>query len=295
MKIPFFFAVATLALAFTAAADDQLRNVQTELKNQGFYYGDVNGESSSEMGSAIRRYQIRNGLEVTGTLTPETLGALGLVAAHKKQPAPAPASTAGNAPKQSTKPAPPVNIRRDDSVEQSDKAFLRGEESKDHNQNQNREFFTDPQPTPRYSSAVPPVPPRDPRDYPTMPPVAPRDTSVVPPPAPLDAPSADFPVLFAGTPFASAPPTVQRDTLRRAQSLLAVQGYYRDIVDGLPGPATEEALLIFQRAARLTLSGRLDLDTLGKLRLLPASAGAQFGIEFRSPRRIFRGVWVERD
>jgi peptidoglycan hydrolase-like protein with peptidoglycan-binding domain len=107
-------------------------------------------------------------------------------------------------------------------------------------------------------------------------------------------------VLFAGTPYASAPPTVQRDTLRRAQSILSVQGFYRDIVDGLPGPATEEALLTFQRAARLTLTGRLDLDTLGKLRLLqgnagPAVTGPQFGIEFRTPRHYFRGIWVQRD
>ena len=35
-------------LAFTAAADDQLRNVQTELKNQGFYYGDVNGATDPD-------------------------------------------------------------------------------------------------------------------------------------------------------------------------------------------------------------------------------------------------------
>jgi peptidoglycan hydrolase-like protein with peptidoglycan-binding domain len=121
---------------------------------------------------------------------------------------------------------------------------------------------------------------------------------VVPPPAPLDAPSADFPVLFAGTPYASAPPSVQRETLRRAQSVLSVQGFYRDIVDGLPGPSTEEALLTFQRAARLTLTGRLDVDTLNRLRLMPAGAprhGVQFGIEFGGPHAVFRGVWVDRD
>jgi peptidoglycan hydrolase-like protein with peptidoglycan-binding domain len=112
----------------------------------------------------------------------------------------------------------------------------------------------------------------------------------------LDAPSADFPVLFAGTPYASAPPSVQQQTLRRAQSILAGRGFYHDVVDGLPGPATEEAVLSFQRAARLTMSGRLDMNTLNELRLLPNNPGpgVEFGFEFRAPRRVYRGVWVER-
>jgi peptidoglycan hydrolase-like protein with peptidoglycan-binding domain len=292
MKTPLFFAVATLALALAASADDQLRNVQTALKNQGFYYGDVDGATSPETTSALRRYQIRNGLEVTGTLTPETLSTLGLVAAHKKQPSPAPASapaaTAQNPPSVTNKG--PVNIRRDDSVEESDKDFLRKEEFKSAKN-------SPPPPAQYYNNAPQSAAPSYPSypGYSNVPPGIPRDNGVVPPPAPLEAPSADFPVLFAGTPYASAPPGVQRDTLRRAQSLLSVQGFYRDIVDGLPGPATEEAVLTFQRAARLTLTGRLDLDTLGKLRLLPGNQGAQFGIEFRSPRHVFRGVWVERD
>jgi peptidoglycan hydrolase-like protein with peptidoglycan-binding domain len=284
MKSTLLFAVATLALAFSALADDQLRNVQTELKSQGFYYGDVNGQTSSETTSALRRYQIRNGLEVTGTLTPETLGALGLASRKAAQPAPATA--------QKSQPNQPLNLRRDTSAEDSDKAFLRREENKDANQKRRQDFFSDPGP----ATVPPPVstPPRD--TY--IPPQPPRESSVVPPPAPLDAPSADFPVLFAGTPYANAPLAVQQDTLRRAQAYLSGRGFYRDIVDGLPGPATEEALLTFQRATRLTLSGRLDLDTLSRLRLLPGSTysgGPQFGIEFRTPHHFFRGVWVDRD
>ena len=117
-----------------------------------------------------------------------------------------------------SKTAPPVNIRRDETVEDSDRAFLRGEENKDHSRSQ--------QPPPDAGGPPPP----------------PRDTSIVAPPAPLDAPSADFPVLFAGTPYANAPITVQRDTLRRVQGVLAGRGYYRDIVDGLPGPGDEKRL-----------------------------------------------------
>ncbi|MDR3402543.1 MAG: peptidoglycan-binding protein [Chthoniobacter sp.] len=322
MKTSLFCALAALTIAASAIADDQVRNVQIQLKNQGFYYGDVDGQSGTEMTSALRRYQIRNGLEVTGTLTQETLASLGMVAGKPKPSAPAPASVAQVPPKQ---PAPakasgPVNIRRDESVEDSDRAFLQQEENK--NRNRNRTATDEPAsaPTPAYRD--PSIPPhrdatasggyRDPassggyRDPatsggfhdPSAPPPNYRDPSVIAPPAPLDAPSPDFPVLFAGTPYANAPVTVQQDTLRRAQSILADRGYYRDIVDGLPGPATEEALLTYQRSARLTLTGRLDLDTLNDLRLLPrdnaGGGGVQFGFELHIPHHVFRGVWVDR-
>ena len=70
--------LALLCAVGTALADDQLRNVQTELKSLGFFYGEVSGQPSSETTSAIRRYQIRNGLDVTGSLNAETLAALGM-------------------------------------------------------------------------------------------------------------------------------------------------------------------------------------------------------------------------
>ena len=298
MKTKLFCALATVALTLSAMADDQLRNVQTELKNQGFYYGDVTGQASSEMTSAVRRYQIRNGLEVTGTLTKETLTALGMVASKPKQTAPA--DTAEAAPKQpgQGKASNPVNIRRDNAAEESDREFLQREEGKDRAPTPHGDFFATPPSHPTASAPPTPIAPRDPSvgapresSIPT-----PRDPGAVAPPAPLDAPSADFPVLFAGTPYATAPLSLQQNTLRRAQSVLAGRGFYRDIVDGMPGPATEEALLTFQRSARLTLTGRLDLDTLNELRLLPGNnaAGPQIGFEFRTPNHVFRGVWVQR-
>ncbi len=285
MKTKLLCALATLALAVSASADDQVRNVQTQLKNQGFYYGEIDGQSGPEMASAVRRYQIRNGLEVTGTLTQETLAALGMVASAPKPSAPV--AKAPEAPQQpaTAKASPPVNIRRNDSAEDSDRAFLQREEGKDRNRNRTSEYS---EPAPEPSSPSRNVVP------------AYRDPSFVPPPAPLDAPSPDFPVLFAGTPYANAPAAVQQDILRRAQSVLANRGYYRDVVDGLPGPATEEALLTYQRSARLTLTGRLDIDTLNELHLLPGNdrnvnaGGNRFGFEFRAGHHVFRGVWIDR-
>ena len=66
------------AVTVTAWADDLTRAVQQRLKNQGFFYGSVNGQGGSETSAAIRRYQIRYGLRVTGELNDETLRSLGV-------------------------------------------------------------------------------------------------------------------------------------------------------------------------------------------------------------------------
>jgi peptidoglycan hydrolase-like protein with peptidoglycan-binding domain len=69
-----FLAAVTVA----AWADDLTRAVQQRLKDQGFFYGSVNGQGGSETSAAIRRYQIRYGLRVTGELNDETLRSLGV-------------------------------------------------------------------------------------------------------------------------------------------------------------------------------------------------------------------------
>ncbi|SRR6266480_3390395 len=67
-----------IALVFVSLmhADQTVQSVQQALKDQGFYYGNVTGDKSAETTSAIRRYQIRNGLQVTGEIDPETLQSL---------------------------------------------------------------------------------------------------------------------------------------------------------------------------------------------------------------------------
>lgn len=49
-----------------ALADDQTRFVQEELRAQGFYYGPIDGKPGVDLTAALRRYQIRNGLQITG-------------------------------------------------------------------------------------------------------------------------------------------------------------------------------------------------------------------------------------
>ena len=61
-------------------ADEVVRALQSRLKAGGFYSGEVNGIYTSDTAAAITRYQIRNGLQITGKLDSETRNALGLAA-----------------------------------------------------------------------------------------------------------------------------------------------------------------------------------------------------------------------
>ena len=261
------------------SASDEVQNLQSALKNEGFYFGELDGKPGSELNAAIRRFQIRNGLEVTGEADEGTLAALGLATSKSKAPAnrtPARDTTPSAPPSPAATPAarPPVNLRKEGGARESDQRFLR-EELDDSER-----------------------PPRDP--------------SMVRPPAPMHEddptasarPSSRFADIFAGTPYANAPGELQQQTVVRAQKVLASRGFYRDPIDGDPGPATEEAILTYQRSARLAMTGRLDLPTLAQLRLLPGRGTGnpvvrpynsvprpQF--EQRQRQQVYRGVWVE--
>ena len=58
-------------------ADANVRGVQQKLREAGLYFGDIDGAYSSELAAALGRYQIRNGLPITGQLDEETSKALG--------------------------------------------------------------------------------------------------------------------------------------------------------------------------------------------------------------------------
>jgi peptidoglycan hydrolase-like protein with peptidoglycan-binding domain len=99
MKRVLLTLVVTLCSVSAVQADQAIRSLQQTLKEQGFYYGTVTGDKSAETTAAIRRYQIRNGLQVTGELSEETLRSLNshsnsVVAASR--PASKPAGTQSN-------------------------------------------------------------------------------------------------------------------------------------------------------------------------------------------------------
>ena len=74
-------------LAVNCLADEQTRQVQAALASAGFYFGIADGKMGDETRAALRRYQIRNGLDVSGNLSPETLAALKVAKSENTGPA----------------------------------------------------------------------------------------------------------------------------------------------------------------------------------------------------------------
>ena len=245
MKLRIAVVVLVAALAPGARADQAVQNVQQALKDQGFYYGEVTGEKDADTTAAIRRYQIRNGLQISGDLNDETLKSLGVDSSGaraivKASPTPAPA-----APETSDLRAQP----RESSA-----------------------------PTNPLTGQPFPEPPQD-RQVPVRP-----DYDTVP---------AHPAEEFAGTPYEAAPPQVRRDVIISAQNLLARRGLYRGAIDGYPSPGLEFSLRAYQARVRLPVTGRLDLETLAALELLPG-ANAPIRVPRRRPLREapVRGEWI---
>jgi len=227
-----------------ARADQMIESVQQALKDQGFYYGEVTGEMNANLTAAIRRYQIRNGLQVNGQLNSETLQSLGISSSGSAQGA--------------ARPVPP-----------SPAAPKPGEQS------------------PAEGANMTPAPVQP---FPN----APQDQGVYPsnPVAPNTSPTG----VLARTPFEAAPPDVQRNVIISAQIALARRGLYHEEVNGVYGPAMEFYLRAYQARTKLPVTGRLDLQTLAALRLLPQPHRPFYDPSRRRwrppPGPPLRGEWV---
>lgn len=112
MKVAVFFAVICLLAAPAAQANATIASVQETLKSQGFYYGEITGRKDADTAAAIRRYQIRNGLQITGELNAETQKSLGIKGAATTRPANPRPAPGGARPA----PTPPdISDLRDDA------------------------------------------------------------------------------------------------------------------------------------------------------------------------------------
>jgi peptidoglycan hydrolase-like protein with peptidoglycan-binding domain len=250
MKIRIAVVMACLAMVATAAADQSIADVQQALKDQGFYYGEINGQKDADTVAAIRRYQIRNGLQITGELNDETLRSIKSASANSQLPRPAPSAPGG--------PPPPVT----------------GGDTSDLRENS----------APQNPGANPP---------------ARQPFGGLPPNQWQPGPSTGQPLpstggLFSGTPYQIAPIEVQRRVIADAQRILAKRGLFKDEIDGAYGPALEFSLRAYQSRIGLPTTGRLDLETLAALQLLPGAHVPIF-----TPRRPgmpseppVRGEWV---
>src|SRR5881392_3711657 len=225
-------------------ADQLVEHVQQALKDQGFYYGEINGETNANLTAAIRRYQIRNGLQVSGELNSETLQSLGINSSASARPATKPASPS---PAEPAKPG-----------------------GRSYNETAN-------------ASPPPPIQPFG---------NAPQDQELYPSNPVTSGPSPGG--VLAGTPFEAEPAGVQRNVVLSAQIALARRGLYHEEINGVYGPAMEFALRAYQSRTGLRITGRLDLETLAALQLLPGGRAPMFYPPRRRarPGPPVRGEWV---
>jgi peptidoglycan hydrolase-like protein with peptidoglycan-binding domain len=271
-----FLLLVVLSISTLARADNQTQALQQTLKDKGFYYGTVDGQEGPETDAAIRRYQIRQGLEVTGKADAQTLASLNLGAnsqdSNTVQAVPPPPT---DQPAGAQTPPP--------DVVQSDHDILRN----------------------------PPPPPAAQDDE-----AAPQPPGQVQPPGQAQPPQAqaqpyagqaqpyagqslppEYARFFRKTPYESAPPVVQRSTIQRAQDRLAREGFYRGIVDGELSDSLSGALVAYQRDADLRPTGRLDMETLADMNLLPrrqimVPPPVPYGPYGQPPGVVYRGIWV---
>jgi peptidoglycan hydrolase-like protein with peptidoglycan-binding domain len=287
-----FFLIFALALfSVSAWADELTKSVQQKLKDQGFFYGEATGQPGSETDAAIRRYQIRYGLKVTGALNDETMRSLGLKPGDF--PPPQNAVRHGN---ENSGVTPNNTPRPQASAPQAMPPRI------------------NPSPTPRPHLATPRPTPSEaarPRVQPETPPV-------YRPPSEEEGPSQEMPQneppgqgyngrppqnsgggppqnyggrpqngvyhgsIFAGPPYRRAPGRVQTHVLAAIQEELEQGGFYHGPVNGQPGGGTVEAISRFQETQGLPPTGRLDRRTLMVLRALP---GQEYGPRIR---RVYR-------
>ncbi len=221
-------------------ADEETRQIQESLKTQGFFYGDVNGKPGEETTQAIRRFQIRNALPVTGQLDEATRAAIasgGESTTQAEPPAPTPPSIPQiKNPGPNSGPtadySPPVSVPPLSTP--AGRPDLRADPSA-------------PAPVPRYPSAT--VPGK----------TIPDGTTTY----------RGGSVIFNGGPYAGAPPFVQSTVLGQAQVLLTREGFYNGPTNGMPGQQFAEALLNYQTAYSLPRSARLDASTVAALGIAP--------------------------
>jgi len=223
--------ILMIGLAPLTRADSTVQEAQQELKEQGYYFGQINGEKDADTITAIRRFQIRSGLPITGELDEQTLRTL----------------RSGTASSSAPTNTPQPQRREDDETLQSEEA----------------------------------TPP-------------PREAQVA---RPERAPSQASANIFSNTPYEMAPPELQQRVVVEAQTLLRRRGFYKGVSDGIFSPNLEFSIRAFQSRVGIVPNGRLDMETLAALGLLPGQNGRPF---MEMPRRRVvpaeeppvRGEWI---
>jgi peptidoglycan hydrolase-like protein with peptidoglycan-binding domain len=228
MKRSLLCFVVMLCTVSLVLADQAIQSLQQTLKERGFYYGTVTGNKSAETTAAVRRYQIRNGLKVTGEVNEETL--------HSVNP-----NAVASASQPASKPATiqPNSVRPDASARLGQSSAPPSQPASKPATIQSNSL--PPDASAYLSQSSPPPSFRQPdRPVETNPPY-----------------SASF--------YQSAPLRVNRRTIAGAQYQLMSRGYYRGRVNGKYGRQMAFAVRAFQSSAGLPPTGRLDIETVKAL------------------------------
>jgi peptidoglycan hydrolase-like protein with peptidoglycan-binding domain len=239
MKWKIATVILLIGLAPLTRADSTVQEAQQELKEQGYYFGQINGQKDADTIAAIRRFQIRSGLPITGELDEQTLRTLRS------------GTASSSAPTNTPQPQP----REDDA---SPTGAADG--------------------TQRSDEATPPL----------------REGQLA---RPERAPSQASANIFSNTPYEMAPPELQQRVVVGAQTLLRRRGFYKGVSDGIFSPNLEFSIRAFQSRVGIVPNGRLDMETLAALGLLPGQNGRPF---MEMPRRRVvpaeeppvRGEWI---
>jgi peptidoglycan hydrolase-like protein with peptidoglycan-binding domain len=76
MRSTICLCLVLLGTAVSLRADEKVRQVQEALRRRNLYFGNVDGQDSSELTGALKRYQTRKGFQITGTADDETTSSL---------------------------------------------------------------------------------------------------------------------------------------------------------------------------------------------------------------------------
>lgn len=78
MGIRYIGLLLLLLTARIALGDEQVRQAQEELRRRNLYFGDVDGRSSADLASALKRYQTRKGFPASGQIDETTASSLNI-------------------------------------------------------------------------------------------------------------------------------------------------------------------------------------------------------------------------
>lgn len=82
----FVFVTKSLGTSRYGSTGNEVKQIQTKLKQWGYYNGKVDGIFGSQTLSAVKKFQSKNGLKVDGIVGSQTLSALGISSSSNSKP-----------------------------------------------------------------------------------------------------------------------------------------------------------------------------------------------------------------